>query len=480
MSKSKAKSKELSLPDMENIFRQEMVGQVEREKAMQQIMYAILTGEHVLLKGPPGTGKSQLAMNAFALISDADVFSAHLTKQTTEEYVFGPMDIDKLRRGIIEHNTDQTILTADFAFLDELFDASDVLLRSLLGVLNERRWTRGRQEVNCPLRTAILTSNYTRENEMTEALVDRILFKCNVGDIRTMTDRVKVYSQYINGFRFQVENPPLRMTDLDNFRKKMEDPNSVSISRHILHSFDTVIQEFTDETKSYVSQRTRNKLIKVIKASALLHKRDEAILEDIKPVGLGLCEVGGEPKDGDPDEESIFEAVYDKFIGTEIESRAFIEKLEEFKKDKIEPLPKQNELDKLNLAEFQDSFGKMYDVYKELCTIAEGAPEGKARNKADKLRASLNETVQQNTERVYIGGETLDGLSEDEISEMSVKELDQLVSKEIEKRKSEEQELSTQEMDDDTIEDSAKKIETAVGNQQIEDPKDDDNKDESD
>ncbi len=58
------------------------------------------------------------------------------------------MNIPKLREGIIEYLCENSILTCDFAFIDEIFDASDVVLRTLLGVLNERIFAKGSFQMN--------------------------------------------------------------------------------------------------------------------------------------------------------------------------------------------------------------------------------------------------------------------------------------------------------------------------------------------
>ncbi|OQA93937.1 MAG: ATPase RavA [Microgenomates group bacterium ADurb.Bin219] len=94
-------------------------------------MYALFTREHMLMMGLAGTAKSQFATNAFSAIDGASVFQIHLTKQTTEEYVFGPLNIVELKKGNIVHNTQNSILEADFVFLDEFFDASDVTQRTI-------------------------------------------------------------------------------------------------------------------------------------------------------------------------------------------------------------------------------------------------------------------------------------------------------------------------------------------------------------
>ena len=185
------------------LFDGQALGLVDRDKEVKQLMYALFTREHMLLMGLPGTAKSQFAMNVFGSIDGARTFEIHLTKQTTEEYVFGPINIEELKKGNVIHNTKDSILDADFAFIDEFFDASDVLLRSLLGILNERKWLKGSQKIDAKLHTAILTSNYQRESEITQAILDRVIFKTEVQPVTDKTKRKLIYNNFLTDGNFQ-------------------------------------------------------------------------------------------------------------------------------------------------------------------------------------------------------------------------------------------------------------------------------------
>ena len=70
--------------------------------------------------------------------------------------------------------------TADFAFLDEVFDANDVALRSMLGILNERTFRKGKQIEQARLHTAIATTNFLRASDLTEAVLDRFAFRATL------------------------------------------------------------------------------------------------------------------------------------------------------------------------------------------------------------------------------------------------------------------------------------------------------------
>lgn len=156
---------------------------IERGHIDKVAELAALTGENVLITGEPGTAKSMQAERFFEHFPHAKSFQAQLSKFSQEETLFGPLDVPSLREGEYRFNYKNTILDAHFAYIDELFDASDVLLRTLLSVLNEHKFQRGNFKVQCPLISAFGTANYSRINQVTEAVVDRFIFQVHVSPL---------------------------------------------------------------------------------------------------------------------------------------------------------------------------------------------------------------------------------------------------------------------------------------------------------
>lgn len=326
------------------MFTSKALGLVDRERETKQLMYALLTREHLLLNGPAGTAKSQFASNAFNSIDGAKSFNIHLTKQTTEEYVYGPLNILELKKGNLVHNTKDSILDADFAFLDEFFDASDVLLRSLLGVLNERLWMKGSQQISAKLHTAIITSNYQRENDVTQAVLDRIIFKAKIQPTSVKSKRIEIYENYLKRPYF-IPNKIIDFKELKELSSLIDSDNSVEISKEILEAYDLLLQEFVKESKKYISQRTANKALKLIKASALLDNRDKANFNDLEELKYIFCVLN------ERIEEEIFDAVFEKHIGKMEEEIQAIKDLDEME-NKIKSMPKDfsiyNDIDFIN------------------------------------------------------------------------------------------------------------------------------------
>ncbi len=141
-----------------------------------QSIYALLTRENLLIFSPAGTGKTLCAGLIFNRISGARVFDTQMSKGTLADELFGSIDTEQLKTGRIVHHTVGTLVDADFAFIDELFDANDMVLRALLGIFHERVFKKGTQLEKANLHTGIAAANYLRATDVTEAVLDRFLF----------------------------------------------------------------------------------------------------------------------------------------------------------------------------------------------------------------------------------------------------------------------------------------------------------------
>lgn len=371
------------------LFTSDVLGLVDRERETKQLMYALFTKEHMLLMGPAGTAKSQFAQNAFSAIDQAKVFSIHLTKQTTEEYVYGPLNIIELKKGNLVHNTKDSILDADFAFLDEFFDASDVLLRSLLGVLNERHWMKGSQQIPAILHTAIVTSNYQRENEVTQAILDRLIFKAEIQPITAKNKRIQVYQNFLDKPNFK----PAKILDLvklKEFTELVNKPDSVKFPKDVLEAFDLLLEEFCKESKKYISQRTANKSLKVVKVSALLDGRDTANYEDLEELKYVFCVLNRRI------EEEIFDAVYERCVGKAEEERQVMVDLGEIEM-KVDAMPKD-----FGTLTDQDFITKMREL-NEYIHLIEGMahPTQKTTGKRDDILSRMRNLVADNRDKLF-------------------------------------------------------------------------------
>jgi MoxR-like ATPase len=162
-------------------MKQSFVG---KDEIIDLLGLCLVARENLFLLGPPGTAKSALVHQLAGRIRGR-VFDYLLTRFTEPNEIFGPFDIRKLRDGELETNTEGMLPEADFVFLDELLNSNSAILNSLLMVLNERVFRRGRE--TRPLHTLMVVgaSNHLPEDESLQALIDRFLVRVgcyNVAD----------------------------------------------------------------------------------------------------------------------------------------------------------------------------------------------------------------------------------------------------------------------------------------------------------
>ena len=158
-------------------------GLVERDVAVRLALLATLTGEHLLLVGPPGTAKSLVARRLRRTFTDASYFERLLTRFSVPEELFGPLSIKGLEEDRYERLTASYLPAASIAFLDEIFKANSAILNALLTLLNEREFDNGTLREKTPLLALVGASNELPEGEELDALFDRFLLRLHVGPV---------------------------------------------------------------------------------------------------------------------------------------------------------------------------------------------------------------------------------------------------------------------------------------------------------
>ncbi len=247
----------------------------ERDELIEGAVCALLTSNHVIIIGPPGTAKSQLANELCSRITGTQYFQWLLTKFTTPEEIFGSVSLKGLQNDEYRRVTTNKLAEAHIAFLDEIFKSSSSILNSLLTVINERVYFNGTEKINTPLITLFGASNElpTDEDEL-DALYDRFLVRFVVGYIEEDFRFLKM----IQGG--DDKNEPTTFS-LQELSKLKENVSRVEIPQAVYKILLRIRKELNAKGIS-LSDRRYKSSVSLIKAKAFINGREMAKEEDVK------------------------------------------------------------------------------------------------------------------------------------------------------------------------------------------------------
>ena len=260
-------------------------GLVGRDEQARCVLLAAVCGEHVLLIGPPGTAKSELARRLRGLVGGR-CFERLLTRFTVPEELFGPLSLAALDEGRYLREVDGYLPTATVAFLDEVFKANSAILNALLTLLNERAFDQGAERITVPLHTLVAASNEIPGDESLHAFLDRFLFRCTVAPVagqafeallRSESGRSEPASFGSPAMPQPPDEPPLpasRLRELEAAARRVVLPAGIV---EALVELRALLAEAAVE----VSDRRWVQVVRVLRMSAATHGRDAIAESDL-------------------------------------------------------------------------------------------------------------------------------------------------------------------------------------------------------
>ncbi|MBV1895158.1 MAG: AAA family ATPase [Rhodobacteraceae bacterium] len=182
------------------------------DATVECMMLAALTGEPMVMIGPPGTAKSRLIRsfcNLMGLIDDDALttsgaggtdaiqseryFEYLLTQFTEPSELFGYYDLARLfaaeNREFIRDSTGM-MQKAEVVFLDEVFNASSAILNALLTFMNERKFHDRGEVQRVPMKLLFAASNHPPLEDGLGAVYDRFLLRSRVLNVAPDAERL--------------------------------------------------------------------------------------------------------------------------------------------------------------------------------------------------------------------------------------------------------------------------------------------------
>ncbi len=259
-------------------------GLIGKEKIIKLGLLSILSGENMILVGPPGTAKSEISRRLREILADSGsetYFEYLFTKFTTPEEIFGPLSIKQLQNDKFERNTEGYMPSGRIVFLDEIFKANSSILNTLLTILNERVFHNGLKREKTPLISLIGASNELPfENDELTALYDRFLIRVVVGYVSD--DEIE---ELLDIKETEMEIPAeIKFTesDLNEIRNESEKVRVISgIKRTIMQIRQDYNKIFAEDSHEIISDRKLVKMVKLLKISAYLNGRDKVDFSDL-------------------------------------------------------------------------------------------------------------------------------------------------------------------------------------------------------
>ncbi len=286
----------------------------DMEDAVECVQIAALSGEAMVMIGPPGTAKSRLvrsfchlvgliqddsmhkeihesegkdapARRAETIARDEGYFEYLLTQFTEPSELFGFFDLNPkvLQSQGLVRRTEGMMQQAQVVFLDEVFNASSAILNALLTFMNERRFHDRGQVWSTPLQLLFAATNHPPQEPTLAAVFDRFLLRCymsNVAHEGTNRDEVValICSAWSETHATSFERKPEwanLLPRLEAFRNDLDEwteSNRLAIDpRHELFpALTEIIRSFTKYRLSEMSNRRLVKLAGLMLAIRML------------------------------------------------------------------------------------------------------------------------------------------------------------------------------------------------------------------
>lgn len=299
---------------------------ISREPLAEAAALAVATHEHLLVHSKPGKAKSQFARFLLSQFEGA-TYEKGFTDGTLEEEVVGGIEAEAFRQGVVHRKTEGTLVTADWAFLDEFTRAQRGTWDVMLGILNEGIFRNGSEIEHAHLHTAIAAANFLVATERFLAVRDRFVYQATLADEDSR--RVAIRIDQVHGAPLPTVPAEQRLPrsiprHLSEIVLGHDDKTRISLPYWLSFLKNDIIRRTTklahqrstrgetvDDRLIYISSRTMAKASDSLKASALLHHRCEVTREDLPALRFAITTIAGDAAGQSEGERLFAQALHD-------------------------------------------------------------------------------------------------------------------------------------------------------------------------
>lgn len=278
-------------------------GLIEREQTIKLTLLAALAGEHILLIGPPGTGKSLVSRRLHLVFQDTPYFERLLTKFSVPEELFGPLSIQALEQDQYTRLTKGYLPQASIAFLDEIFKANSAILNALLTLLNEREFDNGILREKTPLISVIGASNELPEEANLSALYDRFLFRQYVEPVS------KSGFKQLLGLSTADDELTVEQLSHEELHYIQQHSKKIELSAEAMQ-FLIELRKWCAENQIQVSDRRWRKIASMLRVSAFTNEQSQVTIWDCWLVQHCIWEK--------PEQAELVASMYEQYCGKSV------------------------------------------------------------------------------------------------------------------------------------------------------------------
>jgi len=290
---------------------------VNRKEVIRVLLYSLLSGHHALMLGRTGTAKSLLANQILDALgrNGSRVFRIKASIDDTKDNYFGPIDVLAYRdQGLKTRRVERSLLEADFAFVDEIFDTNEQVLRDLMLILSDRVLQEGPVTYQTPLRTVFAACNYLRVNEVTEAVLDRFLYKVVIPQDESLFSQLQI-DFAVSQRAFDVDLPFVDQGFVERvarIARGESEEAQVAVPTRILLLKSIILNAFVARMRKtkpdyYVSPRRQARMLDLLRLEALLNGRDEVNEADLKSLRYMAGILNGDQRETDAFDRTVEE-----------------------------------------------------------------------------------------------------------------------------------------------------------------------------